>query len=272
MFTPAQVTLRNWLAPGLAIGLGIWLLTAPGGNDHTRSIADDSTSDAEKPFAVVELFTSQGCSSCPSADRNFRRLAESARTTGTRLFALSFHVDYWNRLGWIDPYSRAEFSARQSTYARFFEAEGVYTPQMIVNGTVEFVGSDVDRSDKAVAAALRQPRSGVDLSTEIEVTPAPDLAIKVDYTIHGAAPDDDLLVTLVRASASNSVPRGENAGRTLQHIHVVSALATVSRPRPQGQVTLTLPTEAKPQEFAVIAFVQNSKTRAMRAAVEQPVR
>ena len=272
MFTPAQITLRNWLAPGLAVGFGIWLLAAPGTSDRSRSVADDSTSADEKPFAFVELFTSQGCSSCPSADRNLRRLAESARTAGTRLFALSFHVDYWNRLGWTDPYSRPEFSARQSAYARSFQAEGVYTPQMIVNGTVEFVGSDVDRSDKAVAAALRQPRSGVGLTTRIEVTTTPAAAIKVDYALRDNAPDDDLLVALVRASASNTVPRGENAGRTLHHVHVVSALSTVSRPRPQGQVALRLPPEAQPQDFAVIAFVQHSETRAIRAAVEQPVR
>lgn len=272
MFTAETIPLRHWLVPGLAVGLGLWLLTSRSPGDHTLSVADDSTPDADKPFAVVELFTSQGCSSCPPADRNLRRLDDAAHKTGTRLFALSFHVDYWNRLGWTDPHSRPEFSARQSAYARAFQTEGVYTPQMVVNGTVEFVGSDVDRSDKAIAAALRRPPSGVRLTVRTNVTTTPDHAVKVDYTTLGTAPDDDLLVALVRSSASNPVPRGENAGRTLHHVHVVATLTTISRPRAHGEVSLHLPGDAKPQDFAVIAFVQNAKTHAIRAATEQPVR
>src|SRR5579872_5297720 len=91
---------------------------------------------------VIELFTSQGCSSCPAADKNLAELIEEAEKKGLPVYGLSFHVDYWNYIGWKDPYSRSEYTARQREYSSFLNSETVYTPQMIVNGEVEFVGSD----------------------------------------------------------------------------------------------------------------------------------
>ena len=90
--------------------------------------------------AVVELFTSQGCSSCPPADTALQQVERVAKERNLRVYCLSFHVDYWNRLGWNDPYSHADYSARQATYAAKKTDNNLYTPQMIVNGTDEFVG------------------------------------------------------------------------------------------------------------------------------------
>ena len=91
---------------------------------------------------IVELFTSQGCSSCPAADKNLTELLRKAELEGQPVYGLSFHVDYWNYIGWKDPYSSKQFTARQQAYRDHFEAESTYTPQMVVNGTTEFIGSN----------------------------------------------------------------------------------------------------------------------------------
>ena len=93
-----------------------------------------------QPVAVIELFTSQGCSSCPSADQLLSQTINEAKKDGRKIFALSFHVDYWNRLGWADPFSTNEYSQRQRAYAAQLNDNSVYTPQMIVNGSRQFVG------------------------------------------------------------------------------------------------------------------------------------
>ncbi|MCA9557144.1 MAG: DUF1223 domain-containing protein, partial [Myxococcales bacterium] len=114
------------------------------------------TGDATAPgFAVVELFTSEGCSSCPPADANLARLLKAA---GDRpVLGLSWHVDYWDRLGWKDPFSSDAATARQNAYAKAWGTRRLYTPQMVVNGRDEFVGSSEAQADAAVAAALKGP-------------------------------------------------------------------------------------------------------------------
>src|SRR5438045_1264832 len=97
---------------------------------------------ASEPFAVVELFASEGCSSCPPADNLLAELTQQAHAQGRQIFTLSFQVDYWNNLGWVDPFSSAQFTQRQYQYANTLETSSVYTPQMIVNGQYAFVGSD----------------------------------------------------------------------------------------------------------------------------------
>ena len=128
------------------------------GSSFGRDRATDAPKgDAGAAFAVVELFTSEGCSSCPPADALLAEMVQDARTHGRPVYCLAFQVDYWNRLGWTDPYSDAAFSRRQYDYAHALSLGGVYTPQMIVNGTDEFVGSDRERSRKSIDAALKRP-------------------------------------------------------------------------------------------------------------------
>src|SRR5215467_654984 len=133
----------------------------------------------EQPQAVlVELFTSEGCSSCPPADALLERLDRSQPFLEAEIVVLSEHVDYWNHIGWADPYSSPAFSARQGQYARHFRTQGPYTPQMVVDGRSEFVGSDARTADSAILAATKHPSSAIHIaeeggSTIIDVGPLP---------------------------------------------------------------------------------------------------
>src|SRR5580704_490614 len=115
---------------------------------------------------VVELFTSEGCSSCPPADLLLRRLEKEQPVPGVEVIPLSEHVDYWNQLGWKDPFSSGRFTDRQRQYADVFHKDGPYTPQMVVDGAPEFVGSDGPRALKTIAEAARRPKASVTLSCQ----------------------------------------------------------------------------------------------------------
>ncbi len=185
-----------------------------------------------EPVAVVELFTSEGCSSCPPADKNLQRLAKLGMTTHRNLIPLSFHVDYWNDLGWTDPLSQAEFSDRQREYAAAIQKRNVYTPQMIVNGHVEFVGSDQKVSDKAVELALKTPvKHLVDLTIpEARAGQKLQLRYHVEAVNPAADADSDyvLNVAIVSELETFEVSRGENEGKKLSHAWVVKSFAVLS--------------------------------------------
>src|SRR5271155_5036456 len=121
---------------------------------------------ADRPVPViVELFTSEGCSSCPAADRLRSRLEQNQPVPGVQVIAIEEHVDYWNQLGWTDPFSSPQYRARQNDYAVAFHAGNIYTPQMVVNGLAQFVGSDMNRAYHEIGAAAQAETTQIDLST-----------------------------------------------------------------------------------------------------------
>jgi hypothetical protein len=190
---------------------------------------------------LVELFTSEGCSDCPPADRLLAHLDAQA-------IVLSEHVDYWNHLGWKDPFSAALFSRRQETYCAQLAPKGPYTPQMVVDGETEFVGSDAGRAAAAVAKAAKRPKAEIKLNRtaaglEIEVTAAPSSG-----DVWMAAADD---------RDASDVAAGENRGRRLEHVAVVRSLRKLGSVKRGGSFThlLELPTVGTPQR--VVIFVQD---------------
>jgi len=228
---------------------------------HKQPSEDAAPTGNAAPFALVELFTSEGCSSCPPADRLLARLAAEARDSGEPVFTLSFHVDYWNYLGWADPYSDPAFSARQRAYSQAL-GETVYTPQMIVNGRRAFVGSDAARVRRDLAEALRQPAL-ITLAAGVSPVTAEGVLL-VSY----AAPDlpEDAVVHLavVERGLSQNVTRGENTGRTLDHENVVRVFETLTAP--YGKVHLNLPEVLNLANASLIAYAQDLKTMAVLGA------
>ena len=217
----------------------------------TAPVALHAVAHTATPIAVVELFTSEGCSSCPPADRLLLDLADR---NDARLFLLAFHVDYWNRLGWTDPFSDAAYSDRQRTYARAFDSGRVYTPQMIVNGDEEFVGSRRVVAERAIQRALDAPAlATIDLHAAVEGD-----SVRIDYSVVDAPNEAVLHLALVQRQAEQAVPRGENAGRTLRHANVVRAFETV--PAGFGSQPLTLPSDLDVENAAVVAYAQHPAT------------
>jgi hypothetical protein len=205
---------------------------------------------ADRGVAVIELFTSEGCSSCPPADALLERFAADTQRSGRHVFALSFHVDYWDHLGWKDRYSSAEYSQRQRLYARQLGLSGLYTPQMIVNGARELVGSD----RAAAEAAVREALSSAAPATVRLTAVAHGRDVTVEYAVAGAPAGAILEVAWVDARGESAPNRGENQGRALRHANVVRDLHDiVLKDPPGGSVRVTRP-EIK--DGAVIAWIQ----------------
>ena len=183
---------------------------------------------------VVELFTSEGCSSCPSADAALRELETAQSVPGVEVIALGQHVDYWDRLGWKDPFSAAQFTQRQQWYAQGFN-EGNYTPQAVVNGRYEFVGSRRQQLAQTVAEAARAPRATVALARE-----AGNLSVKVSGLPAGTKAAE-VELALTETGLSSQVGRGENSGRLLHHAAVVRTLRTLGTVGADGTFTATAP-------------------------------
>lgn len=235
----------------LLVGLlSVRLAVPPTAADPTLAAIAPAASVAlpvAEPVAVVELFTSEGCSSCPPADR---LLLDFAERSDDRLYPLAFHVDYWNRLGWTDPFSNEAYSKRQRAYARVVGSGRVYTPQMIVNGHTEFVGSRRAQAEQALQRALEHPApAAIELTGSLE-----GRTVEVAYTVTGAPEGTVLNLALVQQRAEQDVPRGENAGRTLYHANVVRAFETVSSET--GVQRLALPRGLRAEDAAVYGYAQ----------------
>ncbi len=237
--------------------------SAPG-----KSGANMSTNDKSEalPFAVVELFTSEGCSSCPPADALLGEIVKESRKNGQRVFALAFHVDYWDYIGWKDPFANRAFADRQRRYADALRSNRLYTPQMIVNGQREFVGSDRSRANAAIQWALAQPTT-VQIKMQNQKTSRPN-ELMLSYEVEGLSKEALLNIALVERGLVSNIKRGENSGRILQHENVVRVFQTVSLKNSQiGLVVIELPNTVKLQNCSIIGYVQDAKTMAVLGVV-----
>jgi len=216
-----------------------WLAGASTADPTNKQVKGDFS-----PIAILELFTSQGCSSCPPADALLNKVIHENHNP--KIVGLSFHVDYWNRLGWTDPYSSEAYTKRQYWYSSNFTT-GVYTPQVIVNGRDEFVGGNKTASDNKIKEALLKPSTvAIDLSLT---------GNKLVYHLAGQYANAVLNIALVQNEASNYVKRGENSGKQLVHNNVVLSFETRKELNENGEIQLKLPEGAS----KVIVYAQNGK-------------
>ncbi|MEL6342036.1 MAG: DUF1223 domain-containing protein [Myxococcota bacterium] len=180
-----------------------------------------AAAQAGEPVAVLELFTSEGCSSCPPAERLFAEVAEEARRLKQPILSLSFHVDYWDRLGWPDPYADASNTERQRAYARALHSESIYTPQLVINGQQHMVGSDRAGVSRAIRQALAAPAA---LGVAVGTPSVSNHTLRSTVRLTGSLEEGIVLTAAVtEAEARTAVEAGENRGRVLTHVHVVRA-------------------------------------------------
>ena len=210
------------------------------------------------PFAVLELFTSEGCSSCPPADDILRGVAHQ-----DNVFALSFHVTYWNKLGWKDAFSQKMFDERQYAYGRLMQSNGVYTPQIVVNGLEEFVGSRKSQTEKSIEKSLSQKaEASIILNKMLE-----NNTLKVHYKLEGNFKNTVLNIALVERNIETKILKGENEGRTLKHDNVVREFQTIQlNATGDGSVSLNLSSDFKQKDSKIIAYLQNKDTWKIVAA------
>ncbi|MEP6820402.1 MAG: DUF1223 domain-containing protein [bacterium] len=264
--------------------LGILAISAVSNRDERRALTSPAPKSADSRFAVqgtstpviVELFTSEGCSSCPPADAVLIQLERTQPVSGAEVIALGEHVDYWNHLGWADPYSSGAFSARQGEYAQAFGKDGVYTPQMIVDGQAEFVGSNMDKAREAISNAARAPKASVQVSLAPNTSgKKPDgiaLLVRVENVPAVSSGDTaEVMLAITENDLRSQVARGENAGRSLRHIAVVRQFKVIgSVTTAAGALTaepiVTIANGWKRDHLRAVIFVQERASRRVLGA------
>jgi hypothetical protein len=212
---------------------------------------------------VVELFTSEGCSSCPPADLLLRRLQQEQPIPGVEVITLSEHVDYWNQLGWKDPFSSRGFTDRQRQYADLFRKDGPYTPQMVVDGAAEFVGSDGPRALKVIADAARRPKASINLSCQAN-------PLRLQVRIDNVREDADVLLAIAENGLESNVIRGENRGRRMGHDGVTRHLAVIGRARKQQPFTaepkIAIERDWRRENLSAVVFLQDRSSYRIQGA------
>jgi hypothetical protein len=244
----------------------------------TPVVADTSSADSPSTPVLVELFTSEGCSSCPPADALLAHLEDSQPVQGAVIIPLKQHVDYWNWIGWTDRFSSPQFSQRQADYARVLGNENVYTPQMVVDGQEEFVGSDDLAAREAIARARRSVKAPIALRVSAAAGSGSEitLAIKISELPDIKEGDPvDLWVAVTESSLASQVTRGENTGRRLAHTAVVRELRRADRLNTAGsfatELGLPLAPEWKRENLSAVVFLQQQGSRRVLGAARLPL-
>jgi hypothetical protein len=250
------------LYPVLLIGLIATLMgcsaTYVGDVDRGEPSSADARLEGRQPV-LVELFTSEGCSSCPPADKNLAFLNSQQPVAKAEIVTLAFHVDYWDRLGWKDRFSSPLYSRRQENYSHAFELGSNYTPQMVVDGTTEFVGSNSGKASDAITKAIDSPKATIEISTgahqwTVKITNVPSHR---DAAVYAAIAEDGI---------STRVERGENSGKTLEHVSVVRelmTLGTLAADKADFESTFEVQVDPgwKKENLNVVVFVQENEAR-----------
>jgi hypothetical protein len=214
---------------------------------------------------LLELFTSEGCSSCPPADAFLKQLDDAGHVDNAEIIAIEEHVDYWDSLGWRDPFSSHQWTSRQEDYARSFGHDGVYTPQLVVNGRRDLVGSSSREARQDIVQISKIPNASLRLSTiDVSATSA-----EFSISIENAPPEARsarLLLAVTERGLSSNVSRGENEGRTLSHAPVLRSLTRIPfssanwSGKTETGATVGLDPSWKRENLRFVVFLQASDT------------
>jgi hypothetical protein len=250
---------------------------------HTKNVVKATNAEAPSQSGktaasssvLVELFTSEGCSSCPPADKLLAELDDNQPINGAQVIALSEHVDYWNRLGWKDPFSSAQFTERQTDYSRTLHVEDIYTPQMIVDGRIEFVGNQRETALEAIAKSAQSPKA------RIEAAIKSSNANSITLSVHaGDVPEvprgdrADVILAITEGGLMSNVARGENAGRRLTHSAVTRRmveLGTIDGKDFNAEQVVRLDSVWQRARLRAVVFVQERGSRRILGAAAIPL-
>jgi hypothetical protein len=223
------------------------------------------SSQAATPV-LVELFTSEGCSSCPPADALLAKLQREQPVEGVQVIVLSEHVDYWDRLGWRDPFSSNLFTRRQEDYSLVLPGGGPYTPEMVVDGAEGFVGSEAGHALGAIRQAARKRKASIGITRA---------GGRVSVKVESVPKSSEVLLAITEGNLLSPVASGENAGRKLPHTAVVRLLRSIGKAKPGAAFTaeesVTVVKGWKPQDLRVVVFLQERSSRRVLGAAEAPL-
>jgi len=210
-------------------------------------------------FALIELFTSEGCSSCPAADEALEEIQK--KYSDKNVLVLGYHVDYWDKLGWKDIFSDASFTQRQEYYSTIFRLDNIYTPQAVINGKKEFLGSNKSKLISSIEEQLNE-RSVV--SIKLNVVQNPEGKIDVQYSAEGVdSKKEQAILVLIQKMATNEIKKGENKGRTLHHINIVRNIFYL--PLKERTTNFTLPAGLQKEDVFVAGFIQDERSGKIKA-------
>jgi hypothetical protein len=221
-----------------------------------------------KTPVLVELFTSEGCATCPPAERNLALLEKEQPNPDAEIITLALHVDYWNGFGWTDEFSSPIFSQRQEIYGNKFKIVSVYTPQMVVDGSRHFVGSNLGEAQKIISEAAKTPKAAVELSLASDI-----LKVKIsDVPKHEMA---SVYLAIAEDNLQTDVKKGENGGRTLQHASVVRTLKPLGRILSENnsfeiETALNIQPNWKKQDLKLVVFLQENQSRKVLGVTKKP--
>ena len=242
--------------------------------------AQTATSESGREPVVVELFTSEGCSDCPPADALLKKM-EQQPLAGVDIIPLEEHVDYWNQDGWIDPFSSMAWTARQRTYVAMVKNGTPYSPEMVVDGQSQFVGSNGRAAQAAIESAARDPKTDVTISVgKLEGSDSQDFNVSVGRLVGNTAAADvaEVWIALTEDGLQSSVTRGENAGHVLYHAAVLRSLRKIGVASPSGASTsfsdnpsVKFNSHWNRAEMRVVIFVQEKKSHKILGAASLKV-
>jgi len=266
------------LVGGGICALGLPISSKTRGAQAAGAQATTSATESDRVPVLVELFTSEGCSSCPPADALLTQIDQRQPFSSAKVIAIEEHVDYWDQQGWKDPFSSAEWTFRQNEYTGTLHTGSSYTPEMVVDGTQGFTGNRGAEAKAAIEKAAGMKKASV-LISEVSPPQSKAVVLKVDVSQLAGNPKDgaQVLLAITETGLHSSVKEGENAGRELQHSPVLREMKTIGTAGKNGQgdfstqQTVKLDSEWKLANLRAVAFVQEKKSRKVLGAAEIPL-
>src|ERR1700682_3291543 len=247
------------------------------GRTKSEESQPTAQADAKAIPVVVELFTAEGCSDCPPADALLAQLNKAQPVAGVMIITLEQHVDYWDHQGWRDPFSSAQFTERQRLYSAVFHNASVYTPQMVVDGRAEFVGSNERKARQTIAQSAQIPKTEISVSIALDRPGALEIPLEIHVgKLFGATAGDpvEMFLAITESGLHSDVAQGENAGRKLDHFGVVRSLERVGTSKKKLDTGFSVETRAnipknwKRENLRAVLFIQEHHSRHILGATE----